>query len=431
MSDIIAGRAELLDPLAHGATGTLWRALDLRYDQVCAAKVMRQRDGADMLRFVREQSVGARGGHAIGPHPHLLLPYTWAAEDDAIVLLMPLLHGGTLEQSLSDHGALHPLLVLELTRQVLDALAAVHAAGWVHRDLKPANLLLEVTGSQVPHLRLTDFGIALHHDDARLTDTGMVPGTPGYLAPEVLFGRLDSPAQDLWATGVIALRAVDPRTDPRSPQRLDAALERAFSGPVGDLPGARELADVITRLLSQDPADRGSAEEVRALIRPPGLPSSAWVLTSDGEPFEVFEQIEPAAPGSPAATLSEIPHNGPDADGAAPRGLHDRLSQRAAAASTPPATDTPATPPVTDATGTTNLSPVSGPARPTPAAPVKAAPASRRWPVVLLCILAALALIAAILLGVFAARASAATAGTAGPQTTAVTASAQDPGARP
>src|SRR5699024_4936262 len=79
MSDVIAGRIELLDPLARGATGSLWRAIDRRYGAICAAKVMRQRDGADVLRFVREQTVGTAQG--LGAHPHLLPPYTWVAED--------------------------------------------------------------------------------------------------------------------------------------------------------------------------------------------------------------------------------------------------------------------------------------------------------------------------------------------------------------
>ena len=72
MSDVIAGRIALLDPLARGASGSLWRAVDRRYGAVCAAKVMRQRDGAEVLRFVREQAV--RSAQGLGRHPHLLPP---------------------------------------------------------------------------------------------------------------------------------------------------------------------------------------------------------------------------------------------------------------------------------------------------------------------------------------------------------------------
>lgn len=407
MSDIIAGRAELLDPLAHGATGTLWRALDLRYDQICAGKVMRQRDGYEVLRFVREQSVGARGEHAIGPHPHLVLPYAWAAEDDAVVLLMPLLHGGTVEQALADHGPLHPLLVLEIIRQLLDGLAAVHAANWVHRDIKPANLLLEVTGANTPHVRLADFGIALHRDDARLTATGMVPGTPGYFAPELLYGHPASPAQDLWAAGVIALLALDPATKPTADENPETALKRAFSGPAGMLPGARELAGVIRRLLAIDPADRGSAAEARDAIRRPTGPPSSWVLTACGEPFEVFDQIESPPSGSPAASRAEVPNDGPDAQCATSHGLHDRLAQRAR--ETAPAASPSVPPPIP------NWSPPAAgqAATPTPVGPTREEnprSTSHLWPIVVLIVITIVALLTAAALAILAARADRTTA---------------------
>src|SRR5699024_9985050 len=141
------------------------------------------RDGAEVLRFVREQAAGG-----IGAHPHLLPPYTWVAEDDTIVLVMPLVHGGTLAEAVARQGALSPSLTAQLLRQLLDALAAMHASRWVHRDVKPANLLLDSTGEAHPHLLLADFGIALHETDVRLTETGFVHGTPGFMAPEALKG---------------------------------------------------------------------------------------------------------------------------------------------------------------------------------------------------------------------------------------------------
>src|SRR5690606_20742920 len=106
MSDVIAGRIELLDPLARGASGSLWRAIDRRYGAVCAAKVMRQRDGSEGMRFVRGPAVG--DAECLGAPPHLLPRYSWVAEDDTVVLVMPLVHGGTLASALAAHGALSP-----------------------------------------------------------------------------------------------------------------------------------------------------------------------------------------------------------------------------------------------------------------------------------------------------------------------------------
>jgi serine/threonine protein kinase len=399
MADVIAGRAELVDPLAHGATGTLWRALDLRFDAVCAAKVMRQRDGSDVLRFVREQSVGASGGHAIGPHPHLLLPYTWIAEDDAVALLMPLVHGGTLDQAMADHGALHPLLVLHLARQMLEGLHAVHAAGWVHRDVKPANLLLETTGTDAPHLRLADFGIALHEQDARLTETGMVPGTPGYLAPEALQGNPATPAQDLWAVGMIALRAVATTADPTVPTDAGDVLARTFDGPEGMTPGARELRAVLEVLLAPHPEDRGTAAAVRDMIPcpAPGTDPDTWVRTADGEPFEVFDQLDPLPEGSRAGSRPEVPADGPGSLRPIARGLHDRLSPLAI----PGVSDASAP----SADPATSAGPAAAEAEAPPATvPAPARTSGRRWQVLVLIAVAVCALAVAVVLTVLAVR---------------------------
>lgn len=337
MSDVIAGRIELLDPLARGATGSLWRAIDRRHGAICAAKVMRQRDGADVLRFVREQTVGTAQG--LGAHPHLLPPYTWVAEDDTVVLVMPLVHGGTLSGALADHGPLSPALVTQLLRQLLDALAAMHEASWVHRDVKPANLLLDRTGVRAPHLLLADFGIALHESDVRLTETGMVHGTPGFMAPEVLEGQTSNTAQDIWAAAACALEALAPlpRGERAAPTELSARLRHALEAGTGA--SAPVLATMLTAMLATDPRARPSAAQARdGLPRPTGGPEQ-WSLTADGQRFEVFDQVDPLDPGVLGHGLREVPLNGPgelsELGGAAP-GLHARITARSSAASANP-----------------------------------------------------------------------------------------------
>lgn len=181
MSDTIAGRYTLIDPIARGGSGTVWRSWDQRRNHVCAAKVLRQRDSADLLRFVREQSVKI-------DHPHVLAPYGWAAEDEHVVIAMDLSDGGTLENAIQDHGAFSDKVAEEILRQLISALQFVHAEGWIHRDVKPANLMMDATGTGRPLARLADFGIATQGEDARLTRIGTVVGTPGYIAPELLEG---------------------------------------------------------------------------------------------------------------------------------------------------------------------------------------------------------------------------------------------------
>jgi eukaryotic-like serine/threonine-protein kinase len=350
MSDVVAGRIELLDPLARGASGSLWRAVDLRYGAVCAAKVMRQRDGADVLRFVREQTVGSARG--LGRHPHLLPPYTWVAEDDTIVLVMPLVHGGTLAGALAEHGALSPSLVAQLLRQLLDALAAMHESRWVHRDLKPANLLLDATGYGAPHLLLADFGIALHETDVRLTETGFAHGTPGFIAPEILAGRGTSAAQDVWAAAACALDALAPPRprERREPAELPDRLRDVLTGSAD--PAARPLQDLLLSMLATDPAARPAAARARDLIPPPSSPPASWARTADGAPFLISDQID-ASDGRP-----EVPLDGPDSlVGPAP-GLHERLTALSRSASSPSAASSAGAPPVRSAPSARPTSPV-------------------------------------------------------------------------
>ncbi|HBH56152.1 MAG TPA: serine/threonine protein kinase, partial [Kocuria sp.] len=206
MRDTIAGRFELLTPIAEGGSGAVWRAHDLRLGRECAAKVLRQRDSAELLRFVREQTVNLE-------HPHVVAPYGWAAEDEHVAIAMELVSGGTLEAALQDNGAVADWLAEELVCQLLEALRFVHTRGWVHRDVKPANVLLEPTGSALPVARLADFGIAVRVDDARLTHTGTVVGTPGYLPTEAYAPGNPLPGMDLYAAGVTAVRMVLPEAD--------------------------------------------------------------------------------------------------------------------------------------------------------------------------------------------------------------------------
>jgi len=194
----LAGRYLLLDEIGAGATGSVWRAWDLREGRHVAAKVLARHDDTLLQRFVREQTVRVQ-------HPHVVAPTGWAAADDRVLLTMDLVAGGSLAGLLADHPTLPEGVVAELLDQLLSALVAVHAAGVVHRDLKPANLLLEPTGTARPHLRLADFGVAGLLAESRLTGTGPV-GTYGYAAPEQERGARPDPRQDLYSVGVLGRR---------------------------------------------------------------------------------------------------------------------------------------------------------------------------------------------------------------------------------
>lgn len=241
---VIAGRYLMLDQIGAGGMGSVWRARDERSGEIVAVKVLGQHSAALLVRFVREQAVRVR-------HPHVVAPISWAADDDLVVLAMDLVGGGSVQDLLDEHGPLPVGYAAVLLEQLLQALAAVHAAGLVHRDVKPANLLLQPTDGDLPHLRLGDFGVAAPIEDARFTTVPGAIGTEGYMAPEQARGALPDPSQDLYSVGRVGLQLITGLTPERQ-------------GGIGSGP----LRPLLERLLVVDPAQRlASADAALRLLR--------------------------------------------------------------------------------------------------------------------------------------------------------------------
>lgn len=280
----VAGRYDLHAHLGTGGMGTVWRATDRRTGEEVALKLLRgghhDPGSAALLRFVREQSVRI-------DHPHVLSPTGWVAEDDRVALATRLVRGGTVEDLLLEHGPLPTTYAAALLHQLLDALGAVHAAGVVHRDVKPANLLLDPTGPGRPRLLLADFGVAVVSGDPRLTRAPGPVGTDGYLAPELGAGGPPTPAQDLYAVGVVGT------------QLLTAA------GPDAPLPPG-PLAPLLASLRDPDPSRRpadaaAALAALRTLDLPPGPPWSRDRPTPD-----VRDRMRPARPAAPHPGLAAL-----------------------------------------------------------------------------------------------------------------------------
>ncbi|MEU4110215.1 serine/threonine-protein kinase [Streptomyces sp. NPDC027717] len=286
MGEVFAGRYELADPIGRGGVGAVWRAWDHRRRRYVAAKVLQQRDAHTLLRFVREQALRI-------DHPHVLAPASWAADDDQVMFTMDLVAGGSLVHLINDYGPLPPVFVCTLLDQLLSGLSAVHAEGVVHRDIKPANVLLEATGTGRPRLRLSDFGIAMRFGEPRLTETNLVVGTPGYLAPEQLLGAEPDFPGDLFAVGLVALYLLE-GAKPDGKEIVRYFLEHGTPGAPARVP--EPLWQVIATLLQPDPAARfrtatGARKALaaaRELLPEPG---------PDDEPIEIFDQLGPLPPG--------------------------------------------------------------------------------------------------------------------------------------
>ncbi|MEU5880354.1 serine/threonine-protein kinase [Spirillospora sp. NPDC047279] len=274
---VIGGRFTMLDRIGAGGTSRVWRAYDAQTGRHCAAKLVRRTGPTTILRVVRERALRLA-------HPHVVTPYAWYPAGDDVLLAMDLVRGGSLETLLGDYGRLPAPYAAEILDQMLAALSHIHGAGIVHRDVKPANLLLEPSPVGAPHVRLTDFGIALGDDGMRLTTTGFTVGTPGYLAPEVLDWNRPGPPQDLYAAGMVTWRMLTGARDPELRQRVGAR-------PDGVPPG---LWSLVAHLCAHEPGDRpASADAARAALEGCGLALDFPVRTVDGEPLQIFDHLGP------------------------------------------------------------------------------------------------------------------------------------------
>ncbi|MEU6944031.1 serine/threonine-protein kinase [Streptomyces sp. NPDC046316] len=286
MGEVFAGRYELIDPIGRGGVGAVWRAWDHRRRRYVAAKVLQQSDAHTLLRFVREQALRI-------DHPHVLAPASWAADDDKVLFTMDLVAGGSLAHVIGDYGPLPPRFVCTLLDQLLAGLAAVHAEGVVHRDIKPANILLDVTGTGRPHLRLSDFGISMRKGEPRLTETNYVVGTPGYFAPEQMMGAEPDFPADLFAVGLVALYLLQGQK-PDSRALIEYFMAHGTPGAPEGIP--EPLWQVLAGLLQPDPQARfKTATGVRK-----ALTAAVEMLPEprpDEEPVEVFDQIGPLPAG--------------------------------------------------------------------------------------------------------------------------------------
>src|SRR6516164_3133775 len=254
---VVAGRYELLDPVGHGAMGTVWRARDLRLDREVAVKEVRvpgpmtdQDQNVLRERSLREARVAARLSH-----PGVVTVHDVIEAGGSPWIIMELVPSRSLAQVLAQDGPMSPARAAAMGMTLLEALGSAHAAGVVHRDVKPGNILVTAGGRAV----LTDFGIATLHGDPGLTQAGMVMGTPGFCAPERIRGQPASPASDLWSLGATLYAAVQGRGPFEGHSSPMAVLASIVHSDPPQLPAAGQLGMVIGSLMSKDPAQRPDA----------------------------------------------------------------------------------------------------------------------------------------------------------------------------
>jgi serine/threonine protein kinase len=240
--------------------GSVWLARDEILGRDVAIKRIGAAPGgesADLARAEREARLAARLNH-----PHVVAVFDLITEDDERWLVMEYVEGVTLSGLVERDGALTPQQAAPLIKQVADALTAAHASGIVHRDVKPSNILVSPTG----RVKLSDFGIARAEADASLTQTGLVTGSPAYLAPEVASGQLATTAADVWSLGATLFHALAGRPPYEVGGNLMGALYRIVHEEPPRLHEAGWLAPLLESTMARDPAERWSMAQVRDVL---------------------------------------------------------------------------------------------------------------------------------------------------------------------
>lgn len=326
------GGYSIVSPLGSGAMGVVYKAVDGGGTPV-ALKVLHP-------NFAPDAEMRKRLGREVAAlqkvrHPSVAHVLDAEADSAEMFIVTELVDGPTLEAEIANGGPLDSVDLHELADQLQGALAAVHAAGVIHRDLKPSNVLISDDGPV-----LIDFGIAHGMEDARLTSTGFVMGTPGYLAPELIDRHDPSVASDWWGWGAVLVYAATGRS-PFGVRPLEAVVARARSGD----PDTDGLGPVTTEALRgalrADPAERLSPDEVVGLLRRAAeegdepepaaeeattvLPvaSATEVLTTaqgtgpgnDGRTAVLAAAVVPTSPAQPGTAIMPVAHPG---DGYAP-----------------------------------------------------------------------------------------------------------------
>ncbi|WP_162529821.1 serine/threonine-protein kinase [Nocardioides caldifontis] len=303
---MIAGRYALKDEVGRGGMGVVWRAEDELLGRDVAVKRVGLTPGGatpDLARAAREARLAATLNH-----PNVVAVFDLVDQDDQQWLVMEYVESRTLTQLVAEHGPLSPDDAARLLCQAADALVAAHRAGITHRDVKPSNILITSTG----RAKLTDFGIARAAADATLTQTGMMTGSPAYLAPEVASGQTAGPHSDVWALGATAYHALTGKPPFETGENVLGTLWRIVQEEPPRPDDAGWLAPLFEHTMVKDVDARWSMEEVADfLARGAGTTTSGGLGSATAEDVEPVQedgrtQTVPVATGVPPAPVPPV-----------------------------------------------------------------------------------------------------------------------------
>ncbi|WP_284745477.1 serine/threonine-protein kinase [Amycolatopsis sp. RTGN1] len=325
MSDegrLVAGRYRIAGRIGTGAMGAVWQAQDEVLGRTVAIKQLLlqphldEHDAEDARqRTMREGRIAARLHH-----PNAISVFDVVTDDNGQpCLIMEYLNSTSLAAVLQERRTLPPTEVARIGAQVAAALREAHAVGIVHRDIKPGNILLGANGV----VKITDFGISRAKDDVTVTKTGMIAGTPAYLAPEVAIGGDPGPESDVFSLGSTLYAACEGQPPFGLSENTLSLLHAVAAGHINPPRQSGPLASVLAVLLHPDTEHRPTAEECEELLAavargelPLGGPADETMMAPSAG------ILGAAAVADPNATqmFDEIPagHSGSLLDGQAP-----------------------------------------------------------------------------------------------------------------
>nr|GID88337.1 hypothetical protein Ade03nite_72610 [Actinoplanes derwentensis] len=253
------------------------------------------------LQALRQRAIREARAIAALDHPNVVRLHDVIFDGGNPWIVMELVPSRSLFDALRADGPMAPDEVARVGLGVLAALMAAHRAGLLHRDVKPGNVLLAHDGRVV----LTDFGLATAAGDAAMTSTGVILGSPQYIAPERALDGEIGPAADLWSLGATLYAAVEGR-----PPYVRSSPVATLAALATELPDPPERAGVLrhalTALLQRDPARRADAETAQSLLLAatvPGSPPPADVPPYTEPTFAILRRPVGTQPGSPAVAV--------------------------------------------------------------------------------------------------------------------------------
>ncbi|WP_448003266.1 serine/threonine-protein kinase [Agromyces bauzanensis] len=305
-STLIADRYRLVKLLGSGGMGVVWQAWDERLQRPVALKMLRtqpeltegEREVATK-RAMREARITA-GLH----HPHAVTVFDVVEHEGQPCIVMQLIESTPLSVLLREHGTLTPDQTARIGAQVSSALAAAHTMRIVHRDVKPGNILITEDRSAM----ISDFGISHALGDTTITATGMMHGTPAYLAPEVARGQPSSFASDVFSLGSTLYAMLEGTPPFGADDNALALLHKVARGGHPEPKRAGALAPLLEEMLAADPKRRPDMKSVASRLSAMYEGTDAAAASdSPTVPLAGAAATVAAAGGAPPATAETRP----------------------------------------------------------------------------------------------------------------------------